>query len=129
MTEIFTDFGLEKLCGNFRNPDVPLVYESLDGWETELHYPTVLLSDLAALLLECKVSGSIPLCELLGEDSETVVPALRITAFAEDYKLLNKVLSDFAAAPHSYDFSEIIPEEVLPETAALCDALRKELYL
>lgn len=127
--EIFADFGLDKLHGDFQKSDIPLVYTDSSGWETDIHYAIVLVTDLAALLLECKVNGSVNLCELFGDDlEEAVVPNVRITAAPEEHEQMNKALADFAAAPLTYDLCEMVPEEDMTEMAAICEELRKELY-
>ena len=59
MGEILSDFGLDKLHGDFRRPDVPLVFVDTEEHEKEIYYAIDLITDLAALLLECKVSGSV----------------------------------------------------------------------
>ena len=127
--EIFSDFGLEKLNGNFQNPDIPLIFEDSEGYEQDIHYAIVLITDLAALLLECKVNGSVNLCELFGGDlEEAVAPDVRITAAPEENELINKAIMDFISTPLAYDLSEMMPEEDMMEMASICEQLRKELY-
>ncbi len=126
--EILSDFGLDKLHDDFRNPDVPLVFVNSEGWETDIHYAINLITDLAVLLLECKVSGSVNLSELFGDELETTASDVRIVASPEEHELINKVLMDFVSAPLTYDLSEICSEEEMSEMAALCGELRKELY-
>lgn len=128
LREILSDFGLDKLHGDFRNSDIPLVFVNLEGWETEIHYAIDLITDLAALLLECKMSGSVNLCELFGDELETTAPDVRIIATPEEHGLINKVLMDFVSEPLAYDLSEMCSEEEMSEMAALCEKLRKELY-
>ena len=62
--ELFADFGLDQLHGEFQKTEIPLAYENADGWETDIKYAIDFLTDLAALLLECKVNGSVDLQEL-----------------------------------------------------------------
>lgn len=127
--EILSDFGMDKLHGDFRKPDVPLVFVDTEEHEKEIYYAIDLIMDLAALLLECKVSGSVNLCELFGDELEkAVVQDIRITASPEEHKQMNEVLMDFAAAPLAYDLSEMVPEEDMLEMAAICEKLRQELY-
>lgn len=129
LSEIFSDFGLDKLQGEFRQPEIPLTYTDSEGWETDIYYAIDLVTDLAALLLECKVSGSVNLCELFGQDLEqATVPDVRITATSEEHALMNRVLMDFASEPFAYDLSEMVPKEDMMEMAALCEKMRKELY-
>ena len=125
--EVLSDFGLDKLDGQFRRPEEPLAYESPEGWETPVCYAIQMVMDLAALLLECRVSGGIDMRELDGQETEG--PAVvRLAASPEEHRLVNQALADFAAAPMEYDLSEMIPEEDVLELAALCGELRKELY-
>lgn len=132
--EIFSDIGLDKLNGDFREHDVPLTVV-LTNMESdyeepyiEFYYAIDLIIDLAALLLECKVNGSINLCELFGDDLENNVPKVYITATPEEHELINKVLMDFVSTPLDYDLSEMCPKEDMLEMARVCGELRKELY-
>ena len=126
--EIFDDFGLDNMQGEFRKSEVPLVFENSEGEEIEIHYAIDLITDITALLLECRVSGSVNLCELFGDGLETTVPDVCITASAKEHELMNNVLKDFVADPLAYDLSEMVPEEDMMEMAALCEELRQELY-
>lgn len=123
--EIFSDFGLDRLNGDFKSPDIPLAYTTPEGWEMPVYYAIDVITDVAALLLECKVSGHIDLRELEGEAE---VPVVRITASPEEHDLINRTLADFVSAPLAYDLSEMCSEEEMQEMAEICEALRKELY-
>ncbi|MCI9617678.1 MAG: hypothetical protein HFG31_06700 [Eubacterium sp.] len=132
--EIFSDIGLDKLNGDFREHDVPLTVV-LTNMESdyeepyiEFYYAIDLITDLAALLLECKVNGSINLCELFGDDLQINVSNVYITVTSEEHKLINKALTDFVSAPLDYDLSEMCPEEDMLEMARICGDLKKELY-
>lgn len=132
--KIFSDTGLDRLDGDFRQHEEPLtvaltnVDSDYDGSEVEFYYAIDLITDLAALLLECKVNGSVNLCELSGEDLGTPVPDVRITATSQEHELMNKALVDFVSEPLAYDLSEMCAEEDMLEMAELCDKLRRELY-
>lgn len=128
LKEIFSDTGLDKLDWNFRVTEPGLEYKDREGREHEFYYAVDLITDLAALLLECSVSGKIVLEELSGYALQTAAPAVCITATAEEHKRLDEALWDFAAAPLAYDLSEMCPEEDMLEMAKICEALRKELY-
>ena len=134
LAEIFSDIGLDKLNGDFREHDEPLTVvltNTESDYEEpyiEFYYAIDLITDLAALLLECKVSGSVNLCELFGDDVEAATPDIRITATPEEHELMNKALADFVSTPLAYDLSEMCPEEDMLEMAELCEELRKELY-
>ena len=132
--EIFSDIGLDKLNGDFRQHEEPLTVilanaeSDYDEPYVEFYYAIDLITDLAALLLECKVSGSVNLCELSGEDMDTPAPDVRISATPEEHELINKALMDFASEPLAYDLSEMCSEEEMQEMAEVCEALRQELY-
>lgn len=122
--EIFSDFGLEKLNGNFKGSDIPLDYTDAEGWEMSICYAITMIMDLAALLLECCMNNQIDLREL---EAETDMPVIQITATPEEYVLINKTLADFISDPLTYDLSEMCAEEEMREMAEVCEALRKEL--
>ena len=124
--EIFSDFGVDKLHGDFKNPDIPLEYTDSEGLECSINIAICLITDLAALLLECKINEHIDLNEL-GAETETAMP-VRITATPEEHDLINRTLKDFVSNPLSYDLSDMCSEEEMQETAEICEALRKELY-
>lgn len=132
--EIFSDTGLDRLNGDYRQNDEPLtavltnMESDYDEPEAEFYYAIDLITDLAALLLECKVNGSVNLCELSGEDLETPASDIHITATSEEHELINRVLMDFASEPLAYNLSEMCPEEDMLEMAELCEELRNELY-
>ncbi len=125
--EILNDFGVDKLQGNFCNPDIPLVFTDSEGWETDIHYAICLITDLAAILLECKINRTVRLRELFDDIDEEAIAEIRVTATAQELKLIDRALLDFAAAPLAYDMSEMVSEEDMLEMAAVCDRLRKEL--
>lgn len=132
--EIFSDTGLDKLNGDFRQHEEPLTFalttmdSDYDGPEAEFYYAIDVITDLAALLLECKVSGSVNLRELLGEDVEMPVTDVCITATPQEHEMMNKALADFVSDPLTYDLSEMCAEEDMLEMAQVCEELRSELY-
>lgn len=123
LNEIFADTGLNKLNWDFHlSPS--LEYTNSEGREYEFYYAIDLITDLAALLLECSVNGSVSLRKLLAdEDGDNV----RITFTEEEKNAMNKVLSDFAQKPLTYDLHEMVPDEDMQEMAQDCENLRKEL--
>lgn len=125
--EILSDFGLNKLHGDFKKPDIPLTYTDSEGMEIAIYYAIDLITDLAALLLECKINKNVDLRELF-QEIEASTPKIQITATPEEHNLINKTLIDFTSAPLAYDLSEMCSEEEMLEMAALCEDLRKELY-
>lgn len=134
LTEIFSDTGLNKLNGDFRQHEEPLsvVFTHVKPDEeepyAEIYCAIDLVTDLAALLLECKVNGHVNLDELAGYDLNTAVPDICITAAPKEHELMNQALKDFAAEPLTYNLSEMCPEDDMTEMAGLCEALRNELY-
>ena len=132
--EIFSDIGLDRLNGDFRRSDGPLtavltnMESDYDEPEIEFYYAIDIIVDLAALLLECKVNGSVNLCELSGEELDTPAPDIHITATSEEHELINKILTDFVSEPLAYDLSEMCSEEDMLEMAEICEELRNELY-
>ena len=121
--EIFADTGLDRLNWDFRKTE-GLEYIAQDGREYVFYYAIDLVTDLAALMLECQVNGSVSLKQLLeGEDG----PVLRITFTQEDKNAINTALADFAKDPLSYDLHEMVPDGDMYEMARDCEDLRKEL--
>ena len=122
--EIFSDSGLDKL-DSFRKTDVELSL-SVEGFEAEIYYAIDLLMDIAALLLECKINGSVD----LGELSDMYEPdsIIQIMATQEEHVMINNVLKDFVDEPFLYDLSEMMSEEEMQEMAEVCKELREELY-
>ena len=129
LEEIFADFGADTLFGDFRQTDPPLVFRNPEGWEMGLECAIDLVSDLAALLLECKVNGSVDLLELdetlelEGDDS-----IIRIAAAPKESEQINKILADFADSPAAYDISEFTSAADLRGLASVCWELREELF-
>lgn len=123
LSEIFADTGLNNLNWNFRTSS-NLKYIDSEGGEHEFYYAIDLITDLAALLLECSVSGSVSLRELVDdEDKDTV----RITFTEEEKNAMNKALADFVKEPLAYDLHEMVPDEDMQEMAQDCENLLKEL--
>ena len=119
--EIFADSGLDKL-DDISQSDGALSLP-VDGLDADIQYAIDIIADLAALLLECRKSGSIDLSELDTDEGVIVV-----TASDEEHERINSALAAFAAEPSSYDISEMMDEDELSEMATVCEQLRKELY-
>ena len=81
---------------------------------------------LAAILLECSVSGSVSLQDL--DEYNTPARRIRITATPGEHDAMNKALADFAHNPLEYDLSEMMDEGEIQEMARDVESLRKELY-
>ena len=97
-----------------------------DGVEMDFHFAIDVVTDLAAILLECSVNGSVNLQDL--DEYNTPSRRIRITATPEEHDAMNKALADFAQNPLSYDLHEMMDDEEIREMAHHVEALRKELY-
>lgn len=124
LSEIFSDTGLDKLNWNFRKTETCLNYKDQGGGVHEFYYAIDLVTDLAALILECSMNGSVSAGRLLNdEDGHNV----RIISTQEEKDEMDKVLADFVKAPLAYDLHEMVPDEEMREMALDCENLRKEL--
>ena len=125
LSEVFVDLGLDQLAGSFIQTSVPLEFVHSDGVCTDFHFAIDLITDLSAILLECKKSDGINLRKLNKHNMPDRV--IRISATPEEYALVNQVLEHFASNPLEYDLSELVPEEDMLEMAEVCERLRQEL--
>lgn len=123
LSEIFADTGLNKLNWDFRT-SFDLGYIDPEGREYPFYYAIDLVTDLAALMLECSIEGSVSLGELSDNENGNTV---RITFTEEEKMLMNKALAHFVKEPLSYDLHEMVPDEDMQEMAQDCENLRKEL--
>ena len=124
--EIFAKIGLDKQNWDFRQTVEYLEFTHSDGVEMDFHFAIDVVTDLAAILLECSVSGSVNLQDL--DEYNTPARHIRITATPEEHDAMNKALADFAQNPLEYDLSEMMDNEEIREMARDVEALRKELY-
>ena len=83
-----------------------LEFTHSDGVEMDFHFAIDVVTDLAAILLECSVSGSVNLQDL--DEYNTPSRRIRITATPEEHDDMNKALADFAQNPMEYDLSEMM---------------------
>ena len=126
LSEIFAKIGLDKQNWDFRQTVEYLEFTHSDGVEMDFHFAIDVVTDLAAILLECSVSGSVNLQDL--DEYNTPSRRIRITATPEEHAAMNKALADFAQNPLEYDLSEMMDDEEIREMARDVEALRKELY-
>ena len=126
LSEIFAKIGLDKQNWDFRQTVEYLEFTHSDGVEMDFHFAIDVVTDLAAILLECSVSGSVNLQDL--DEYNTPARRIRITATPEEHDAMNKALADFAQNPLEYDLSEMMDNEEIQEMARDVEALRKELY-
>lgn len=124
-SKILQSLGLNRQDGNFRRTTSPLGFTNSMGIYLDFHFAIDIITDLAAILLECKVNGSVDLHDL--EPYDTDFRKINIISTPEDYELLNKVLSDFSNNPFEFDLSELVPEEDMREMSEICENLRQEL--
>ena len=126
LSEIFAKIGLDKQNWDFRQTVEYLEFTHSDGVEMDFHFAIDVVTDLAAILLECSISGSVNLQDL--DEYNTPSRRIRITATPEEHDAMNKALADFAQNPLEYDLSEMMDDEEIREMARDVEALRKELY-
>ena len=126
LSEVFAKIGLDKQNWDFRQTVEYLEFTHSNGVEMDFHFAIDVVTDLAAILLECSVSGSVNLQDL--DEYNTPSRRIRITATPEEHDAMNKALADFAQNPLEYDLSEMMNDEEIQEMARDVEALRKELY-
>ena len=126
LSEIFSKIGLDKQNWDFRQTVEYLEFTHSDGVEMDFHLAIDVVTDLAAILLECSVSGSVNLHDL--DEYNTPARRIRITATPEEHDAMNKSLADFVQDPLSYDISEMMGEDEITDMAYQVEMLRKELY-
>ena len=126
LSEIFAKIGLDKQNWDFHQTVEYLEFIHSDGVEMDFHFAIDVVTDLAAILLECSVSGSINLQDL--DEYNTPSRRIRITATPEEHDAMDRTLADFAENPLSYDLHEMMDDEEIQEMARDVEALRKELY-
>ena len=126
LSEIFAQIGLDKQNWDFRQTVEYLEFTHSDGVEMDFHFAIDVVTDLAAILLECSVSGSVNLHDL--DEYNTPSRRIRITATPEEHDAMNKSLADFAQNPLEYDISEMMGEDEITDMAYQVEILRKELY-
>lgn len=123
LSEIFADTGLNNLNWDFRTSS-NLGYVDAEGGEHEFYYAIDLITDLAALMLECSVNGSVSMGELLDDENTDTVC---ITFTEEEKNAMDKALAHFVKEPLAYDLHEMVPVGDMQEMAQDCENLRKEL--
>lgn len=126
LSEIFRKIGLDKQNWNFRQTAGYLEFTHSNGVEMDFHFAIDVITDLAAIMLECYVNGYVNLHDL--DDCEIPNRHMRITATPEEHHALNRALSDFAQNPLNYDLRELVGDEDMMAMAKDCEEIRKELY-
>ena len=126
LSEIFAKIGLDKQNWDFHQTVEYLEFTHSNGVEMDFHFASDVVTDLAAILLECSVSGSVNLQDL--DEYNTPARRIRITATPEEYDAMNKAMADFVQDPLSYDISEMMGKDEITDMAYQVEMLRKELY-
>ena len=126
LSEIFRKIGLDKQNWNFRQTAGYLEFTHSNGVEMDFHFAIDVITDLAAIMLECYVNGYVNLHDL--DDCEIPNRHMRITATPEEHHALNRALSDFAQNPLNYDLRELVDDEDMLAMAKDCEEIRKDLY-
>lgn len=125
LKEIFTGIGLDRQNIDFRQTVESLGFTNSIGLEIEFHFAIDIVTDLAAILLECKISGNVNLRDLDdNEDAEN--RCIRVVATEEEYTAIKVALEDFVKDPKSYDLHEMIGDDII-EMAEIVKELRQEL--
>lgn len=126
LSEIFDKIGLDKLNWNFRQTVEYLGFTHSNGVETDFHFAIDVITDIAAILLECKVNKVVNLHDL--DEYDAPSRNIRIIATTEELDAMDKALLDFTQNPLEYDLSELIGEDEVKDMVKQVEALRKELY-
>ena len=70
LKEIFTGIGLDRQNMDFRQTVDNLGFTNSIGLEIEFYFAIDIVTDLAAILLECRITGHLNLRELYNNDSK-----------------------------------------------------------
>ena len=125
LKEIFTDIGLDRQNMDFRQTVENLRFINLIGLEIDFHFAIDIVTDLAAILLECKNNGHVNIGELYGNEDEQN-RCIQVIATEEEYTAIKDTLEDFVKNPKSYDLYEMIGDDII-EMAEIVKELWKEL--
>lgn len=125
LKEIFTGIGLDRQNMDFRQTVENLEFTNSMGLEIDFHFAIDIVTDIAAILLECKTTGHVNLRELYDNEYEQN-RCIRVVATEEEYTAIKDALEDFVKNPKSYDLYEMIGDDII-EMAEIVKELRKEL--
>ena len=125
LKEIFTGIGLDGQNMDFGQTVENLGFTNSTGLEIDFNYAIDIVTDLAAILLECKNNGHVNIGELYGNEDEQN-RCIRVVATEEEYTAIKVALEDFVKDPKSYDLYEMIGDDII-EMAENVKELRKEL--
>lgn len=125
LKEIFTGIGLDRQNMDFRQTVENLGFINSMGPEIYFNYAIDIVTDLAAILLECKNNGHVNIGELYGNEDEQN-RCIRVVATEKEYTAIKVALEDFVKDPKSYDLYEMIGDDII-EMAEIVKELRQEL--
>jgi len=125
LKEIFTGIGLDRQNMDFRQTVDNLGFTNSIGLEIEFYFAIDIVTDLAAILLECRITGHLNLRELYNNE-DTQNRCIQVIATEEEYTAIKDALEDFVKNPKSYDLYEMIGDDII-EMAEIVKELRKEL--
>lgn len=125
LKEIFTVIGFDRQNMDFRQTVKNLGFTNSMGLEIYFNYAIDIVTDLAAILLECKNNGHVNIGELYGNKDEQN-RCIRVVATEEEYTAIKVALEDFIKDPMSYDLYEMIGDVII-EMAEIVKELRQEL--
>ena len=125
LKEIFTGIGLDRQNMDFRQTVGNLGFINSIGLEIDFHYAIDIVTDLAAILLECKNNGHVNLRELY-DNEDTQNRCIQVIATEKEYTAIKDALEDFVKNPKSYDLYEMIGDDII-EMAEIVKELRQEL--
>lgn len=96
------------------------------GLDMDFRFAIDVITDLAAILLECHINRSVNLRDL--SDNEDISSRqIRVTATEEEHSSVNHALMHFTQNPKAYDLYEMIGDDIV-ELAMVVEEMRKELY-
>ena len=125
LKEIFTGIGLDRQNMDFRQTVKNLKFTNSIGLEIDFHYAIDIVTDIAAILLECKNRGHVNLRELY-DNEDTQNRCIQVIATEKEYTAIKVALEDFVKEPKSYDLYEMIGDDII-EMAEIVKELRQEL--
>lgn len=125
LKEIFTGIGLDRQNMDFRQTVDNLGFTNSIGLEIEFYFAIDIVTDLAAILLECRITGHLNLRELYNNE-DTQNRCIQVIATEEEYTAIKDALEDFVKNPKSYDLYEMIGDDII-EMAEIVKELRQEL--
>lgn len=125
LKEIFTGIGLDRQNMDFRQTVDNLKFTNSIRPEIYFNYAIDIVTDLSAILLECKNNGHVNIGELYGNEDEQN-RFIRVVATEEEYTAIKVALEDFVKDPKSYDLYEMIGDDII-EMAEIVKELRQEL--